>query len=236
MLSWLLKDLIKLQDIWFKGQKKKKVIKKKSFQWQGESRLFPLILWVILFLLAENETREGGGAQWEGGLTGTAQGLCHRHALLHSHINTRVHRPAAASKDTQGWALPLAKLASPPSFSPLACGSGLLWSQWLCSFFLCISYPPLRPLCLCFWTVSWISVLFFTLSAHTCISVRVSLDSTNQTTNIYWVLAMTTGSDSALFPSTLMVTHIKSSKVLFASCHFPSQQSKMTLYFFLPPV
>lgn len=154
-------------------------------------------------------------------------------------LTTQSHKHTCTQTGCRIWGhselgSPLAKPAFPPSFSLLACGSAvtplsaaLLFSP---QHFLSAS----EPLPSLLWTVSWISALFFILSPHTCISLRVSLGSTNQTTNIYGVLAMTTG--SPLFPSTLMVIHNKSSKVLFASCHFSSWQSKMTLYVFLPPI
>lgn len=132
-----------------------------------------------------------------------------------SHKHTCAYRPAATTADTQSWAL-LSQAGFPSQlFSPG------LWSCSALLFFALHFLSACETVVSLLWTCSWISLLFFILSPHTCISGSVSLDSTNQRANIYWVLATTTS--SPLFPSTLMVTHNKSSKMLFASCHFPSQ-------------
>lgn len=116
-----------------------------------------------------------------------------------SHKHTCAHRPATPTQDTQSWVLLTIQVSFPSRLfsSSLVPLLAVALAILLLSAFP-ISLPNLPIFAL---KISWISALFFRLSSHTCISVRVSPGSTNQTTNIYWVLAVTTG--SPLFSSTL---------------------------------
>lgn len=204
MLSWLLRDLIKLRIYDSKAKKKKNVIKKKILSMARKKQIVS-INFMSNFVFV--------GWKWNPGQGWCTAGRTYWNSarfVSETCLTTQSHKHTCTQTGSRIWGH--SEQGSPPRhtgfptqlfppglrFCSTPLSGALLFAP---QHFLSASEPLLSLL----WMVSWIPALFFILSPHTCISVRVPLGTTIWTTDIHGVLAVMTR--SPLFCSTLMVTH-----------------------------